>query len=113
MGPPLKIVNTFLLENLCLGLTDLKTAQLNIDIRYKSEFVLPEDDLEKILKVKKENIKLTKSEDKIWENKKNVFMASYRQYCKVVTGGSYKYKDHVQMWDEFKHKLNGTYCLHS
>ncbi|KAL2905443.1 putative DNA-directed RNA polymerase [Bienertia sinuspersici] len=55
MGPPLKVVNTFLLENLCSGLTqeDLKTGGLNIDIRYNTQFVLPEKDLDKILKVKK------------------------------------------------------------
>ena len=115
MGPPLKIINEFVLDNLLGDLSDddLKPVQLKRDIRHKTQFVLPEDDLEKIIKVKRDKIKLTKSEDKIWENKKNLLMATYRHYCNIVTGGSYRYKDHVKMWNEYKDKLNGDYCLHS
>lgn len=49
----------------------------------------------------------------VWNTKQKKRTVSYKNYCNVVTGGGNTWEDHLNMWNKYKSKLQGRYCVHS
>lgn len=118
MGPPLPIINEFLIENLFYPVKDKvkNHAYEQSDDPFNPYRIISPADIEYFLSFNMpENFEKEKKEKRrleVW--KKNVcrLTSYYCAYVKYVTGGSSHGADHLKKWEKFKNQLRGEYCIH-
>ena len=111
MGPPLLIINEFIIHNLFLPV--IKENQ-------KHEYDINSDDyIPRVFSAKTlddflylnipDNFKDDKRRLKVW----NTNVSRLKDYyAKNVCGEKKRWDDHVKKWTQFEMKLSGNYCIH-
>lgn len=111
MGPPLKIVNAFFIQNLVEPLMDsVPHEDFNLCKVFTSKMI--EQCLERNIP---EKIRNNSRKLKVWNNNVERLRAYYRKYCGYVCNlgdGKVKWKNHVIKWESFKNSLKGKFCIH-
>lgn len=112
MGPPLKIINEFLIHNLFLPVMKYKSRNDDNPAENTSR-VIPHKMIDDYLAFNiPDNFKNDKRRLKVWEKNVSRLKTYYFMYIKNVTGGSNLWEDHQENWDKFKKQLDGKYCIH-
>nr|CBJ20671.1 hypothetical protein [Beta vulgaris subsp. maritima] len=102
MGPPLKRINSFLIQNLILPIEDSKYRRIQgkekMDFSEGYNDVFTEEDINIAINLNiPDHIKKDKKKREAWENKRDKLTECYKGYSKSVTGGSNTWEGHLKM----------------
>lgn len=102
MGPPLRIINSFIYLNV------FKPIDCNENELYDNENIIPTNMLEIYLK-KHIPENLNKNMKATWEKRISGILSSYENYTRQVCGKSSNWNSHEERWLEFKRLVNGDH----
>ncbi|KAL3646619.1 DNA-directed 5'-3' RNA polymerase [Castilleja foliolosa] len=108
LGPPLRIINEFLINNLFIPVNKNKGGY-----NTRPDRPIPEEVLDDYLGLNiPDHIQKDKRRRNAWDNNVCRLKTYYSKYVNNVTGGSYRWEDHQKKWEKFKKQLDGDYCIH-